>query len=70
MAQFAQGLWQGLAPNVGEFWQGTVADPAWDRTVMTLRLPVKFRRQLTMRLYQSTGAGTTFDLMTTANMVR
>jgi len=55
---------------VGEFWQGTVADPAWNRTVMTLRLPIKFRRLITIGLYQSSGGATTFDLMETANMVR
>jgi len=55
---------------VGEFFQCTIEQDSWDRTVMTLRLPIKFRRAMQIGVYQSSGANTTFDLMVTANMVR
>lgn len=43
--------------SCGEFWQSTVAEPVYDRTKMILRVPVKFRRNLSLRLLQTTGVG-------------
>ena len=54
----------------GEFYQCTVADPAWDRTVMTVRLPLKFRRSLVLRARHTTGVAVTVEGGIFANMIR
>ena len=54
----------------GEFYQCTVADPAWDRTVMTVRLPLKFRRSLVLRARHTTGVAVTVEGAIFANMIR
>jgi len=53
---------------VGEFYQGTVEDPPWDETELTLRLPIKFRRSLVLRAWQSTGAAVDVHAVIVANM--
>ena len=45
--------------SAGEFYQGSVADPAWDRTLLYVRAPVQFRRQLVLRAMQTTGVPVT-----------
>lgn len=40
---------------IGEFWQTTVADPAYDMTELFLRLPVQFRRSIELYANQTTG---------------
>jgi len=54
----------------GEFWQCTVADPAWDRTHMLVRVPLKFRRSLTLTAVQTTGAPVIVDGLLYANLIR
>lgn len=39
----------------GTFLQGTIADPAWDETLLSLICNVKFRRTASLYAYQSTG---------------
>ena len=41
---------------IGEFWQTTVADPAYDMTELFLRLPIQFRRSIELYANQTTGA--------------
>jgi len=56
--------------SVGEFYQITVADPAYDITVLTLRMPLKFQMSLYVELYQSSGAAVDADVWVNANMIR
>jgi len=41
---------------IGEFYQATVAEPAYDVTLLTVRLPIKFRRRAALWAQQTTGA--------------
>lgn len=42
--------------SAGEFYQCSVEEPAYDHTVMHLRIPIKFRRSLLLEAFQSSGA--------------
>lgn len=42
--------------STGEFYQATVADPAYDMTVLAVRIPIQYRREIRMDVFQSTGA--------------
>ena len=54
----------------GVFWQATVADPEYDRTNLITWLPIKFRRSLQIRAYQSTGGAVTAYGDIEANLIR
>jgi len=41
--------------SVGEFYQATVADPAYNMTVLAVRMPIQYRRTIRMRVFQSSG---------------
>ena len=53
----------------GVFYQGTVADPVWDRTHMSVKVPLKFRRRLTLYALQTTGAAVTAGGAIFANLL-
>ena len=82
---FADGIWTYFTHNrmltqsyvatsgrcaIGEFYQGTVEEPAFDETEMTVRLPIKFRRSLVIRAYQSTGGPVNVTAIAVANLNR
>jgi len=54
----------------GEFYQGSEADPEYDRTVMLVRLPIKFRRRITLQARHTTGVNVTVEGMLSANLIR
>lgn len=56
--------------SIGEFYQITVADPAYDITQMNVRLPIKFRHTLDLAVYQSTGGAVNADGSLYANLLR
>ena len=41
--------------SAGEFWQTTVAEPAYDRTMLAIRIPIQFRRSIRVDAFQSSG---------------
>ena len=41
--------------SMGEFYQATVADPAYDTTRLSFRLPIEYRRRIVLRVTQTTG---------------
>lgn len=82
---FADGVWTYFTDNrmltqsyvatfgrcaVGEFYQGSVEEPAFDQTNMTVRLPIKFRRNLVIRAYQSSGGAVNVEAIAVANIIR
>ena len=54
----------------GEFYQCAVQDPAWDCTVLIVRLPLKFRRSLALHAVHTTGVNVTVDGRIYANLIR
>jgi len=54
----------------GEFWQCTIAEDSWDRTFIRIRMPLKFRRSLTLQCVQSTGGPVEVWGLLYANMIR
>ena len=54
----------------GEFYQCAVQDPAWDCTVLIVRLPLKFRRSLALHAVHTTGVNVLVDGRIYANLIR
>lgn len=54
----------------GEFFQTYADDPTDGESTIRLRLPVKFRRSLAIRAYQSSGAATTASGILSANEIK
>ncbi|GAI18488.1 unnamed protein product, partial [marine sediment metagenome] len=59
----------GRSPE-GFFWQATIAEDSWDRTMLALIQGVKFRRSIALHAYQSTGAAVDVQGAIQANMNR
>ena len=54
----------------GEFWQCTVQEPEYDRTFMRVRLPIKFRRRLTLQAVHTTGVNVRVTGSIYANVIK
>jgi len=55
---------------IGEFYQATVAEPAYDVTVLAARLPITFRRRALLMAYQTTGAAVSVTGTLYTNLIR
>ena len=56
--------------SMGEFFQCSVEDPPFATTYMFMRAPVKFRRSLTLRVIQTSGAAVNVAAGLWANLMR